>query len=206
MLADADNFVRGYNLFVFLKCVGILIGSLFLSKLCVGLLGIISYDTNLIDSESKNVVYRARDLADFLCLVDETHTEYFEYNTAFYEELFFLCCIEAAKLIKNKKDIKLYKKIKNKAFNFSNILDGIKKYNTIKNVIDDTFKQRSMFYMSLINTYNYNLNNDFFSAAFDYQKNIFAIGWKNKPKNKEKIRSILEEALPAFKEFYNSYY
>lgn len=172
----------------------------------MGLFDLFSLDTTLINKESSDIVYKAKGIAEYLCMPDENLTEYFEYNTVFYEELFFLCCIEAAKLIKNKKDIKLYEKIKNKAFNFSNILDGIKKYNTIKNVIDDTFKQRSMFYMSLINTYNYNLNNDFFSAAFDYQKNIFAIGWKSKPENKEKIRSILEEALPAFKEFYNSYY
>lgn len=190
---------------IFFKCLGVIIAGLILSKILVGLSGLVSYDSTIIDNESKNIVYRARDLADFLCLLDETYTCYFDYNTAFYEELFLLNCLEVVKLLRNKIDNKLYKKIINKAFKYSNILDGIKKYDTVKNIIDDAFKQRSMFYMSLINTYNYNLSNDFFSAVFDYQINIFAIGWKSKPEYKDKIMSILEESLPIIKDFCNSF-
>lgn len=172
----------------------------------MGLFDIFSFDSNFIDREALKIACQAKDIAEFLCLEDETHTSYFEYNTAFYEELFLICCIEAVKLINNNYDSNIYEKIKSKALKYSNNYDGICKYDAIKNVIDDTFKQRSMFYMSLINKYNYNLNKDFFYAAFDYQVDIFAIGWKSKPEYKEKIKSILEEALPAFKEFYNSYF
>lgn len=166
--------------------------------------GLNSYDKMIIDKESKNIVYLAKELADFLCLLDEEHISYFDYNTVFYEELFLLCCIEAVKLINNKINNKLYEKIKNNTLKYTNNLDGIKKYDTVKNIIDDTFKQRSMFYMSLINTYNYKLNNVFYSDVLNYLVNIFSIGWKSKPENKEKIRSILVDTLPALKEFYNS--
>ena len=188
-----------------IKCIGIIIGGLFMSKIVTALFGLLSENSSTIDNETKSIVYAARDLADFLCLLDEDHNSYFEYNTAFYEELFFLCCIEAVKLLNNKKDNKLYNKIINNTFIYSNNLDGIKKYNTVKNIVDDTFKQRSMFYMSLINTYNYNLNNDFFSAAIDYQISIFAIDYKSKPEIKEKIKNILIETIPFIKKFYNNH-
>lgn len=186
---------------VVLECLGVIIGGLFISKICVGLAGLNSDTKNTIDRESRNIVYKARDLADFLCLVDDSHISYFEYNTAFYEELFFLCCIEAVKLINNKIDNKLYEKIKSKAFDFSNNLDGIKKYNNIKPIIDNSFNQRSMFYMSLINTYNYKLNTDFFSAVIDYQLDIFSISYKNNPEIKEKMKRILYDSLDIIKAY-----
>ena len=174
---------------VVLECLGLLIVGLVVSKICVGLCGKISHNKNIINKESKNIVYRAEALA--------------EYNTAFYEELFFLCCIEAVKLSNNKIDSNLYDKIITKTFDFSNHIDGIKKYNTIKKIIDNTFQQRSMFYMSLITSYNHNLKNDFFSAAFDYQVTIFSIKYSN-PEIKETLKTILQDCLPIIKEFYNS--
>lgn len=188
---------------VVLECLGLLIVGLVVSKICVGLCGKISHNKNIINKESKNIVYRAEALADNLCLLDDNHMSYFEYNTAFYEELFFLCCIEAVKLSNNKIDSNLYDKIITKTFDFSNHIDGIKKYNTIKKIIDNTFQQRSMFYMSLITSYNHNLKNDFFSAAFDYQVTIFSIKYSN-PEIKETLKTILQDCLPIIKEFYNS--
>lgn len=188
-----------------LKCFGLLIAGLVISKICVSLLELNNYNKSIIDKESKNIVYCARELADYLCLMDEDHISYFEYNTTFYEELFFLLCIEAVKLLNNKIDNKLYDKIKLKTFKYTNNLDGIKKYDIVKNIIDDTFKQHSMFYMSLINTCNYHLNNDFYSAVIDYQVSIFTMNYKNNPAIKEKIKNILQDILPRFNKFYNDY-
>lgn len=171
----------------------------------MGLLDIFSFDSNFIDREVRKIAYKAKDIAEYLCLLDENYISYFEYNTAYYEELFLLCCIEAVKLINNKYDNNIYEKIKSKVLKYSNNFDGIRKYDAIKTIIDDTFKQRSMFYMSLINTYNYNLNNDFFSTVQDYQVKIFSLKYKDKPAIKEKIKSILLETIPAIKEFYYSF-
>lgn len=175
-----------------------------MSKIWDGLSDLIGINKTIIDKEARNIAYKAKALAEYLCLVDENYICYFEYNTAFYEELFLLSCIEAVKLINNKIDSSLYDKIKASAFIYSNNFDGIKKYNTVKAIVDNAFLQRSMFYMSLINTYNYRLNKDFFTAVLDYQASIFSSNTK-KPETKEKIKNILDETLPALIEFYNSY-
>ena len=70
----------------------------------MGLLDIFSFDSNFIDREVRKIAYKAKDIAEYLCLLDENYISYFEYNTAYYEELFLLCCIEAVKLINNKYD------------------------------------------------------------------------------------------------------
>lgn len=157
-----------------------------------------------VETEANNILFYTRRITDYLCLLDDNHFSYFDYEPTFYEVLFFLYALESVKIINNNKDNNFLNLIeKNVLSKLEN--ESLIKYAQKKNIILEVYSQRKLFYMPLIHEYNYKLNTDFFLKVFDYQADKLSNNYKTKTDAKDKMKLILEETLPTFSKFYTDY-